>query len=272
MGFEPDSVAAYGPEDVGPWNWDDGGDGAHVGYIADEEEGASMGVAFVGLRAGTDFEFNWPYDEVCVVTRGSLKVRSAGELVTARTGEILTQPKGVPGTFEIDEDMEMVCVHSPTFAVAQGLTLRAFKERTDAGDDGPEPVVEPRGPQWAGGGFDPTRMQRFGPGDIGSWQALQDDPPARVGRFTERAEVFPIGLAVSEYGRGVVRDVSSPYDEVAAVTQGSFTVRSGGRSFRVRAGQLLYMPAGSSAVFEVDEDTVAVGLHHLAHPGAGSPA
>ncbi|WP_017615983.1 hypothetical protein [Nocardiopsis salina] len=262
MGFEPRAVAAYSMDDVGLWTWEDQESGAHVGYIADEEEGSRMGLAFVRFRAGVSFDFAWPYDEVSVVTRGSLTVRTGGEVVTAREGEILTQPAGVAGTFEIDEDMEMICVHFPTFARAFGMTLREYKAETDDGREPSNGEVTPRGREWGGGAFDPTRMQVFGPGDVRSWSTVEEEPLSRVGYLADRAEGFPMGMAYSKFARGGVHELSFPYDEVAAVTQGSFTVRSGDRSFRVGPGQMLYMPAGVSAVFEMEEDTVAVGLHH----------
>lgn len=260
MTFDPNVVARYTFEDIGLWSWSDDAEGTHVGYIADEDEGTSMGLAFVRFRAGVVFDFTWPYDEVSVVTRGSLTIRSGGERITARAGEILNQPKGIPGRFEIDEDMEMICVHYPTFAKAYGSTLGEYKRLTDAGEEPPTPTVPPRGPEHAGGLFDPTVMQTFSLADVPRW--IEVDPKAQVGYLADQAEGSPVGLAFSDFRRGSVYEFTFPYDEVAAVTTGRFTVRTQDHSFTVQAGEMLYMPADTSAAFEINEDTICVGIHH----------
>lgn len=262
MTFDPNAVSRYTIEDVGLWSWSDDDEGTHVGYIADEEEGTSMGLAFVRFRAGAVFDFTWPYDEVSVVTRGSLTIRSGGERITAQQGEILNQPKGVPGRFEIDEDMEMICVHYPTFAKGFGMTLSEYKRLTDAGEEPSEPAPPPRGPAHAGGHFDPTVMQAFSIADVPRWLEVDPEQAAHVGYLADQAEGSPVGLAFSDFRRGGSFEFSFPYDEVAAVTKGGFTVRTKDHSFTVRAGEMLYMPANTSAVFEIEEDTVSVGIHH----------
>lgn len=262
MRFDPTVIAKYTAADAGPWSWRDDERGEFVGYIADREDGAPMGLAFVHFRKGVNFDFTWPYDEVSVVTKGSLSVRTGGRTITAREGEILTQPRGVPGTFEITEDLEMIAVHHPTFAEAQGMTLAEYKARTDAGAEPPAPVPAPREPTGSGGGFDPARMQRFGFGDVPHWSTVDPEQGASVGYLADQAEDWPMGLAFSDFRQGGVQELTFPYDEVAAVTRGAFTVRSRGRAFTVRAGEMLYMPKDVTAVFEIDEDTVAVGMHH----------
>lgn len=262
MAFDPTIVAKYSIDDVSLWSWTDDDEGSHVGYIADEEEGISMGLAFVSFRRGVSFDFTWPYDEISVVTKGSLTISSGGERITARAGEVLNQPRGVPGTFEIDEDLEMICFHYPTFAQAQGLSLREYKRYTDAGEDPPEATPRARGPEAGGGFFDPTRMQRFGIADLPAWIEVDEGLGSWVGYVADQAEGSPVGMAFSDFRAGGVHELSFPYDEVAAVTKGRFTVRSEGRTFTVRAGEMLYMPRDTSAVFEIEEDTVAVGFHH----------
>ncbi|QVQ51275.1 DUF861 domain-containing protein [Spiractinospora alimapuensis] len=274
MSFDPTRIAAYTADDARLWSWTDEDEGTHVGYIADHEEGVSMGMAFVRFRRGVRFEFTWPYDEVSVVTKGSLTIHTGGRRITAREGEILNQPRGVPGTFEIEEDLEMICVHYPTFAKAQGLTLAEYKADTDTDTDheSSAPVVAPRGPEAGGGFFDPTTMQVFSISDVPQWITLDANHGAYVGYLADKAEGSPMGMAYSDFRRGGVFEFDFPYDEVAAVTQGAFTVRSEGRVFRVRAGEMLYMPKGVSAVFEIEEDTVAVGLHYPTYEdGFGTP-
>lgn len=236
--------------------------GASGGYIADEGDGVRMGLAFVQFSAGAGFDFTWPYDEVSIVTKGSLSVRSGGRLLTAREGETLIQPKGVPGRFEIAEEMEMICIHYPTFARAFGITVHEHNTIVEGDDAPPEPVAEPRGGQYGGGFFDPTVMQVFAVSDMQHWIDVDVEQGSRVAYIADQAEGFPVGLAFSDFRRGGVYDLVFPYDEVAAITHGRFTVRSQGREFTASAGQMLYMPKDVAAVFEIEEDTITVGVHH----------
>lgn len=113
MPFNPASIQKFSTQD--PPIWLQVGDHeAYLGYVADEEEGSIMGLAFIRFRKGVHFDFRWAYHEVCVVTRGSLTVRFGDEVITAEQGQFLHMPAGVAGTFDVREDFEAVCVHFPT--------------------------------------------------------------------------------------------------------------------------------------------------------------
>lgn len=113
MTFEPTAIQKFNVQDVTDW-FQVGVHQAYVGYIADEEEGSNLGLAHIRFREGVEFDFLWAYDEVAVVTRGSLTVRVDGTIVTTGAGESLYMPAGVRGTFDIREDVEAFCVHYPT--------------------------------------------------------------------------------------------------------------------------------------------------------------
>lgn len=113
MTFEPTAIQKFSTQDVSGW-LQVGENEAYVGYVADEEEGSNLGLAYIRFRKGVEFEFLWAYDEVAVVARGSLAVRFGDEVVTAHAGESLYMPAGVPGVFDIREDVEAFCVHYPT--------------------------------------------------------------------------------------------------------------------------------------------------------------
>jgi ethanolamine utilization protein EutQ (cupin superfamily) len=113
MTFDPTAIQKFTIQD--PPTWLQVGDHeAYLGYIADEEEGSVMGLAFIRFRKGVSFEFRWAYHEVCIVTRGSLTVRVGDDLITVRQGDFLHTPAGVAGFFDVREDFEAVCVHYPT--------------------------------------------------------------------------------------------------------------------------------------------------------------
>jgi ethanolamine utilization protein EutQ (cupin superfamily) len=113
MSFEPTAIQKFSVQDVASW-LQVGDHEAYVGYIADEEEGSNLGLAYIRFRKGVQFDFLWAYDEVAVVTRGSLTVRFGDDIMTAQVGESLYMPAGVHGAFDIREDMEAFCVHYPT--------------------------------------------------------------------------------------------------------------------------------------------------------------
>lgn len=117
MSFEATTIQQLDIHDVADW-LQIGDHQAYVGYIADEAEGSNLGLAYIRFRRGVSFDFLWAYDEVAVVTRGSLTVRVGDELLTADVGESLYMPAGVRGTFDIREDVEAFCVHYPTDAMA----------------------------------------------------------------------------------------------------------------------------------------------------------
>jgi quercetin dioxygenase-like cupin family protein len=113
MTFDPTKIQLFTNQD--PPTWLQVGDHeAYLGYVADEEEGSALGLAFIRFRKGVSFDFRWAYDEVAVVTRGSLTVRVDGEVITVEQGQLLHMPAGVVGTFDVREDFEAVCVHYPT--------------------------------------------------------------------------------------------------------------------------------------------------------------
>lgn len=113
MAFDPRSVQKFTTADAPVW-LQIGTHQAYVGYIADEEEGSSIGLAYIRFRAGVKFDFLWAYDEVAIVSSGSLTLRVGENTITARQGEFVYMPAGVRCAFDIQEDVEAVCVHYPT--------------------------------------------------------------------------------------------------------------------------------------------------------------
>jgi ethanolamine utilization protein EutQ (cupin superfamily) len=117
MTYDPTSIQKFTAHDAPEW-LQVGDRPAYVGYIADEAEGSELGLAYIRFGKGVTFEFLWAYDEVFVVTKGRLTLRTGGRTITAGPGEVVNMPAGVSGVFEIEEDMEAFCVHYPTDAKA----------------------------------------------------------------------------------------------------------------------------------------------------------
>jgi ethanolamine utilization protein EutQ (cupin superfamily) len=82
----------------------------------DEDTGVKLGaVGFTRAPAGSRSDFEFPYDEVMIVTRGRCSVTSNGETHSAGMGEVVYLPAGVAGTFQAHEDVELVYVASSPY-------------------------------------------------------------------------------------------------------------------------------------------------------------
>lgn len=82
----------------------------------DETPGVKLGaVGFTRAPAGSSSDFQFPYDEVLVVTKGRCMVASGDDTFAAEAGEVIYLPAGVAGTFRADEDMELVYVASSPY-------------------------------------------------------------------------------------------------------------------------------------------------------------
>jgi ethanolamine utilization protein EutQ (cupin superfamily) len=82
----------------------------------DEQRDAKLGaVGFMRAPAGQTTQFEFPYDEVLVVTKGRCTVRTQDGDKSASAGELLYLFAGTPGTFHTDEDTELVYVASSPY-------------------------------------------------------------------------------------------------------------------------------------------------------------
>ncbi len=82
----------------------------------DETPGVKLGaVGFARAPRGSSSNFEFAYDEVLVITKGSCTIRSRNQELNAQVGEVIYLPAGVPGTFHADEELELVYVASSPY-------------------------------------------------------------------------------------------------------------------------------------------------------------
>ena len=124
------------------------------------------------------------------------------------------------------------------------------------------------------------RVLRLAIEDAKTWSKVGDHEifvSDLVGQTTVPAAKMTVGFA--RVGRGETLDISFPYDEVLIVTKGSFTVRTEhGQVVTAQAGEVIYLPAGSSNSSHADEDAEMVYVanppsvyaDHVAASAAGS--
>jgi ethanolamine utilization protein EutQ (cupin superfamily) len=93
-------------------------EGVALADVVNEDETPAVKLGAVGfLRApwGVTTSFEFPYDEVLVVTRGRCTVTSGKEELTAGRGEVIYLPAGIAGSFRTEEDTELVYVASSPY-------------------------------------------------------------------------------------------------------------------------------------------------------------
>lgn len=82
----------------------------------DETPAAKLGaVGFVKAPRGAKSDFDFPYDEVVIISKGRCRVRSMSGVVTAGPGEVIYLPAHLPGTFEALDALEFVYVASSPY-------------------------------------------------------------------------------------------------------------------------------------------------------------
>jgi ethanolamine utilization protein EutQ (cupin superfamily) len=82
----------------------------------DETPGVKLGgVGFSRAPKGATTNFEFAYDEVLVITKGTCTVRTENETITAQVSEVIYLPAGTPGVFQADEDAKLVYLASSPY-------------------------------------------------------------------------------------------------------------------------------------------------------------
>lgn len=92
-----------------------------VGDVLNSSNSGSMSVGFYrNLRRGQRNEWVVTYDEVLVVTKGALTIRSGGGATTAHAGQVIFLTKGTAVAYEAAaDDTEVVYITYPHWMDAQ---------------------------------------------------------------------------------------------------------------------------------------------------------
>ncbi len=109
------------------------------------------------------------------------------------------------------------------------------------------------------------RVRKLTTEDAETWSKVGDHQ-IFVSDIVDQGTVPDAKMTVgfARVGKGEALDISFPYDEVLILTKGSYTVRTEhGDTVTARAGEVIYLPAGSSNSSHADEDTEMV---YVANP------
>ena len=93
--------------------------------------------------------------------------------------------------------------------------------------------------------------------NAGTWSKIGDQQifvSDIVDQATVPAAKMTVGFA--RLAEGEALDISFPYDEVLVLTKGSYTIRTeDGEAVTAKAGEVIYLPAGSSNSSYAEEET-----------------
>lgn len=106
--------------------------------------------------------------------------------------------------------------------------------------------------------FDPHAVQKFTMDDVTEWMELSGFEMADVVNEEHAPEAKLGGVGFTRAPKGASLDFEFKYDEVGIVLKGRCTVRSRGTIVTAKAGELVYLPAGTPGKFHVDEDAELV--------------
>lgn len=106
------------------------------------------------------------------------------------------------------------------------------------------------------------QVQRYGSDDVTTWWQ-RGDQRLFLGDVLDHTSGTAMSVGFARYGKGESNPWTVSYDEVLIVTRGAFTVRTAAGTASARAGEIIYLPAGTELVYQADEETELV---YVAHP------
>jgi ethanolamine utilization protein EutQ len=83
-----------------------------------------------------------------------------------------------------------------------------------------------------------------------------------LGDVVDHTTEAAMSVGFARYRKGEANPWTVTYDEALIVTKGAFTVRTADGAASARAGEVIYLPAGTELVYQADEDTELVYVSH----------
>ncbi|WP_162453202.1 cupin domain-containing protein [Phytoactinopolyspora mesophila] len=98
---------------VGQYTLDQMGDLEYYSTAVVDEPGRELSVKFERVGQGVSGEHFFPYEEVHVVLKGILTIRTENETISVEPGEVVHLPMRARAVVQADADVEMVSVTHP---------------------------------------------------------------------------------------------------------------------------------------------------------------
>ncbi|MBA3446658.1 MAG: cupin domain-containing protein [Pseudaminobacter sp.] len=101
-------------------------------------------------------------------------------------------------------------------------------------------------------------VQKFAIDEARDWMEWEGVSLADVVNEDETPDVKLGAVGFMRSPKGVTTNFQFAYDEVLVITKGACTVRTANETVTVRAGEVVYLPAGTPGSFHTDEDAELV--------------
>lgn len=216
------------------------------GDVLDESYGHRMSAMYWQLGKGEHAEVPAPYDEVWIVTRGAVTIRSGEDRVTAHGGELLLVPEATPGVAEAEADTELFTVAHPPKWEIDPATWEAVRKGADTG----------------------ARPYRLTIASVTHWQQL-GQAGAQLGFAADEALVLAMRVGFGRFPRDATFTLpdGTGADQLVVPTTGVLVLRTDQAQLTVTAAEFVYLPAGRTGQFHVtDDDAEAVLVRAPAAP------
>jgi ethanolamine utilization protein EutQ len=101
------------------------------------------------------------------------------------------------------------------------------------------------------------KVTAFRSDDVQTWWQ-RGDQRLFLGDVVDHTSDAAMSVGFARYRKGEANPWTVAYDEALIVTSGAFTVRTAEGAVSARAGEVIYLPAGTELVYQADEDTELV--------------
>lgn len=226
-------IRAFTPADVRTWEHIEGG--IRLGSVVGEAYGR-MSVGFTQLDAGTRAPLLAPYEEVWIVTAGTMIVDVDHGSASARPGDLIALRAASRGDLRVEADVEMIALACPPAWEIDSAAWENARARSVAG---PSAVVLSPG------------------GSSSPWPRGESQELFAAHQKADSAQNhFGVGFWRADAQPDV--EFHTPHDSLVAATAGQFEIHVGEdlhgdgspppaerRLVMIRQGEFAYLPAGS---------------------------
>ncbi|MBF6413772.1 hypothetical protein [Nocardia cyriacigeorgica] len=215
--------------------WEQIADGIRIGAALTADYGR-MSAGFTRMAAGARAPLAAPYEEVWMLSAGTMTIDSADGVASARPGDLIHLYPAGRGELRVTRDLEMLAL---AFPPAWEIELEAWEAAREQSAAGPfaRVISHPEVP--------------------GSWQS--EDLRPFITTAERAGQHFAMG-----FGRAGAGGAHDPFDvsgdQVILATAGRCHIRTGthdaaggdGRVITIRQGEFAYLPAGSSGTLSAE--------------------
>ncbi|AVH20876.1 hypothetical protein [Nocardia cyriacigeorgica] len=222
--------------------WEQIADGIRIGAALTADYGR-MSAGFTRMAAGARAPLAAPYEEVWMLTAGTMTIDSADGVASARPGDLIHLHPASRGELSVTRDLDMLAL---AFPPAWEIELEAWEAAREQSAAGPFARVVSHAEV------------------SGSWRSVDRRPFMSTAEQAGRHFAMGFGRA----GAGGAHDAFAvPGDQVMLATAGQCHIRThaaaggDGRAVTIRQGEFAYLPVGSSGTLSAEPGSEITWAH-----------